>query len=271
MTTQTPLDLGPRDYGWLIAAFLLLFLSFIPVLLPKADSIPEPQTIEPRTAPAHKHHRVVLLIVDGLGYRKALKSKLMPHLEARARSSASGMGLASFPTITPSGLRAILAGHRIANEPQLPTGFRTPGELDSVMARAVAGGLKAYVIGQFTWGAIFPNAHGANFSEVKYNGIAIKYGTDGRGELAVNYDDLVLKRAQPIIDGKSGDWDFLALHLFEADSIGHAVGIDNDLYDDHLRWLDTKIHEFTRKLESQRPTTVLLLADHGQVGARKRS
>lgn len=249
------------EHGWAASALLLLFLSLIPVLLPMSDAIPELALPASSAAPAKAHSRVVLLIVDGLGYGKALQSGWMPRLQARLPGAASGAALASFPTITPTGLRGIMSGHRMVSEPQMPTGLQTPAESDSVLARAAAAGLKAFVIGQFTWPPIFPGGHGAELTVIPYDGVRLRED-HGRRENAVNYDEAVLAAGAPIINGERGAWDLLVLHLFEADSLGHAVGTEDALYRAHLNWLDRRIDEMARAMRA--PTTFLLVGDHGQ-------
>lgn len=254
---------GLFDYGWITSVLLLLFLSLIPLLLPMADAVPEPVRPDDRPIAARKHPRVVIMMVDGLGYRKAVKSHLMPYLEGRIPISAFGMALASFPTITPTGLRAIFSGHRMTSEPQLPTGMKTSPELDSVMSRATAAGLKTFVIGQFAWPPLFPGLHGAQFVMIPYKGPSLKYDY-GKRSMVLNYDDLVLQAAAPILAGERGPWDLLVLHLFETDSIGHATGTEDSLYTEHLPWLDHKIEDLSRSIQEEQPTTFLLVADHGQ-------
>lgn len=251
------------EYGWINCALLLLALSLLPFLLPMADAIPKPTTPSEMGVSARAHNRVVLMIVDGLGYRRAVDPSLMPHLSARLRVSAAGTALASFPTITPSGLRAIIAGHRTASEPQMPTGIRTSSESDSILARAAKAGLNCFVVGQFSWEPLFPSAHGAQLTTIAHGGIEVRYDHDKIEDMS-RYDEEVLRAAEPVVSGQRGRWDLLVLHLFESDVIGHALGTATGVYPAHLRWLDQRIEQFSRRVEESGPTTFLLLADHGQ-------
>ena len=251
------------EYGWTASLALLLYLSVLPLLLPKADAIPDNALPAAKSAAARPHARVVLIIVDGLGYGKAVNRTFMPLFVERIKTSAFGMGIASFPTITPSGLRSILSGHRMSAEPQLPTGVSTPPEADSVMSRAVAAGLKVYAVGQFTWPPIFPDGHGANLTIIPYTGISIHFDHSSQESLS-QYDTQVLHAAEPVLRGAKGRWDLLILHMFESDPIAHAIGTQQPIYRNHLRVVDLKIDELSKRLQAQAPTTFVMLADHGQ-------
>lgn len=250
------------EYGWLTSVLLLLSLSLVPFLLPMGDAIPEPAKPLSNPKPARAHSRVVLIIVDGLAYRRATNKAYMPYLCDRRSTAAFGQGLASFPTITPTGLRGILGGHRMVSEPQSPTGMRTAAEADSILARASAAGLKAFVIGQFSWPPLFPAGHGAQLTVIPYYGLVIRH-EHGPRDIVSQYDAQVLAAAQPVLRGERGSWDFLVLHFFEPDSIGHECGTAGGVYQIHLRWLDRQIETLSRTLAKGPPTTFLLLADHG--------
>ena len=251
------------ESGWIAPVALLLFMSVLPLLLPKADAIPETTSPSTGHVAARPHSRVVLIIVDGLAYSKAVNRAYMPMFVERIKTSAFGMGLASFPTITPTGLRGILSGHRMSAEPQLPTGVQTPGEADSVMARAVASGLKVFAVGQFCWPPLFADGHGAQVTIIPYNGMSIHYDHGGQESIS-GYDNQVLHAAEPVLHGRKGPWDLLILHMFEADPIGHAVGTQQPIYRNHLRWVDLKVDELSQRLQAEAPTTFVMLADHGQ-------
>ncbi|MFI5363098.1 MAG: alkaline phosphatase family protein [Elusimicrobiota bacterium] len=250
------------ERGWVAPLTLLLFLSILPFLLPKADAIPETTPPSAERVAARPHARVVVFIVDGLGYAKAVKGGLMPRFVARIKTSAFGTALASFPTITPTGLRGILSGHRMI-EPQLPTGAKLSPEADSIMARAAAAGLKVFAVGQFCWPPLFPGGHGAQVTVIPYNGIVIHYN-HGQQVLVSTYDMQVLHAAEPVLRGTKGPWDLLVLHLFESDPIAHSVGTRQPVYDDHLKWVDMKIDELSTRLQAEAPTTLVMVADHGQ-------
>jgi hypothetical protein len=251
------------EYGWIAPLTLLLFLSVLPLLLPKADAIPEDTPASADRVAARPHARVVLIIVDGLGYGKAVNRAYMPLFVERIKTSAFGMGLASFPTITPSGLRAILSGHHMSAEPQLPTGVETPAETDSVMSRAVAAGLKVFAVGQFTWPPLFPDGHGAHLTLIPYSGISIHFDHQEQESIS-RYDTQVLHAAEPVLRGAMGPWDLLILHLFESDPIAHAIGTQQPIYRNHLRLVDIKIDELSKRLQAEAPTAFVMLADHGQ-------
>jgi hypothetical protein len=117
------------------------------------------------------------------------------------------------------------------------------------------------VFGQFTWEPIFPRGHGASLRVVPYEGISVRYE---HGEIVSQYDDRILRAAAPVLDGKMGPWDLVVLHLFESDPLAHAVGTVSDHYRNHLRWVDRKIEELSRRISADGPTTFVMLADHGQ-------
>ena len=251
------------ESGWTSSLLLLLIISFVPFIIPMADAIPSSVRALAQEPAARQHNRVVLIIVDGLGYRKATERGLMPYLQARIKRSAFGVGLASFPSITPMGLRAIMSGHGMVSQPEMPTGIYTSPEKDSILARAVAGGLKAFVIGQFTWEPLFPRGHGAELTIVPYKAIET-HMEHGVMESDSHYDAEVLDAAEPILRGRKGKWDLLVLHLFESDPIGHLTGTETTIYHKHLRWVDRAVEKLSARLQAQEPTTFMMLADHGQ-------
>ncbi len=253
----------PLSFGWIAPVTLLLFLSALPFLLPVADDLPAKVFPSAARVFGRTHARVVLIIVDGLGYDKAINHAYMPLLAARAKKSAFGAGMASFPTITPSGLRAILSGHRVSVEPQLPTGVRTQPETDSVMSRASASGLKVFIFGQFTWPAVFPGGQGARLTVIPFSSIVALPGLHEQESLA-RYDRQVLEAAEPVLEGAVGSWDLVILHLFESDPIAHMIGTEQPLYRNHLRWVDFEVAKLSKRLQARAPTTFVLTADHGQ-------
>jgi len=243
------------EYGWIVPLLLFCFISLIPILLPMASIAPEAAKPPDRIAAARAHRRTVLLIVDGLGIRKALAPGWMPRLRERTRKAAFGTAWASYPTITAPGITAIMAGHRTHPRPRTPEAAG-PEEIDSVLSRASAARLRSIVVGQYTWKPLF-KGHGAVIRE-----IAVK--KHNRSSPPAGYDAQVLKEAEGVLRGRFGAWDLLVLHFFEPDLTGHVLGTVDKAYKSHMLWLDERIEAFSAEAQAQAPTEFLLLADHGQ-------
>jgi len=186
-------------------------------------------------------------MVDALGADSALAPGWMPELQARLPRAAHGVGLASFPTLTPNGLRALLSGRTGVPEPVFLGGMSADWETDSVLSRASAAGRQVFTIGQQDWPALF-QGHAAHMELVPYV---------GRPD-----DEEVLRRALAAAKGERGPWDFLAVHLFDLDGVGHHHGVGSAAYRRKLLWLDARIAELAAAAGKQ--AAVLVTGDHGQ-------
>ena len=173
----------------------------------------------------------------------------MPYLQKRLSKTAHGIALASFPTVTGPGLRAIISGHRIINFGEFPGGIQSAGEADSILSRAVAGSLKTFGIGQQDWSTLF-SSHGADLTIFPYSGPYKSY-----------YDSEVFERARSIIE--KGQWDFLGVHFFGTDPLGHMYGIHSVQYGKELISVDEMIDDLTKIAGPN--TTFIMTADHGQM------
>lgn len=240
---------------------LLAFMTAVVALLPTADVVPAAPIPQEAGAAARPHDRVVVFMIDGLGRRVALAPGAMPKLQDRLPKSAVGTALAVFPTITSQGLRTMFSGHEPIPQPDFPGGIKDSAEPDSVLKRAAAAGLRVCVVGQYNWPALF-SGHGESLINVPYHGLNVVTGADGRREVVDDYDERVLAAAEPWLAGKDS-CDLLVLHIFEQDPIGHLVGTADPLYRKHLLWVDDAVDRVSRRLAAQRPTTFILLADHG--------
>ncbi|MCX5795927.1 MAG: alkaline phosphatase family protein [Elusimicrobia bacterium] len=230
----------------IFTAALLGTVSLVPLLIPRAERFtPKVQPVPIAGARAPVAPRLIFIMVDGLGSDMALSSGFMPRLQAQLRQAAWGTALASFPTLTPNGLRALLSGRTGVPEPVFLGGMPAHWERDSVMARASAAGRRVFTIGQQDWPALFKD-HAAHMELVAYT---------GRPE-----DPEVLRRAMRILRGDG--WDFLAIHLFDLDGIGHREGTRSADYRRKLLWLDGRIMELAAAAGPQ--AAVLVTADHGQ-------
>jgi len=234
--------------GWIFAAALLGAVSLLPLLIPRAERFTpkvRPEPIAGARAPLAP--RVLFILVDGMGSNAALSRGWMPRLQARLQQAAWGIALASFPTLTPNGLRALLSGRTGVPEPVFLGGMSADWEVDSVLARADAAGRRVFTIGQQDWSALF-KGHAAHMDLVPYE------GRPGDAE--------VFRRAMRILQDHGRGWDLLAIHLFDLDGIGHHDGIGSADYCRKLLWLDDRITELAAAAGPQ--AAVLLTADHGQ-------
>ncbi|MDD5630277.1 MAG: alkaline phosphatase family protein, partial [Elusimicrobia bacterium] len=234
--------------GWVFAAALLAALSLVPFLLPGAERfVPtrKPEPIAPGSRP--QAPRLLFVMVDALGTAGAYSPGWMPRLQARLPKAAHGAALASFPTLTPNGLRALLSGRTGVPEPVFLGGLAAQAELDSVLARAGAAGRMVVAIGQQDWPALF-TGHAARLELVPYT---------GRPD-----DDEVFRRALAAAQGAHGRWDILAVHLFDLDGIGHKHGVGSPEYRRKLLWLDERIAELAAAAGPN--AAVLVTGDHGQ-------
>jgi hypothetical protein len=216
------------------------------VLIPRAERFtPKVQPKPIASARAPLAPRLLFILVDGMGVNASLQPGWMPRLQARLPRAAWGVALASFPTLTPNGLRALLSGRTGVPEPVFLGGMSADWESDSIMARAQAAGRRVYTIGQQDWTALF-QSHAAHMDVVPYE------GRSGDAE--------VFRRAMVILKGR--DWDLLAIHLFDLDGIGHHDGIGSANYCRKLLWLDERIAELAAAAGPQ--SAVVVVSDHGQ-------
>jgi len=238
----------PGRCGWIFAAALAAAVSLIPLLIPRTERLtasvsPEPvEGARPPLAP-----RVLFILVDGLGANAALHPGWMPILQARLKRSASGIALASFPTVTPSGLRALLGGRTGMPQPAFLGGMRPDWSSDSVLLRARAAGRRVFVVGQQDWGVLF-KGHTQHMDIVPYVGLP--------------GDKEVLRRAFLVLNGRRGPWEMLAIHLFDLDPLGHHDGVGGPKYRRKLLWLDKRIAELAAA--AGKDACVVVTADHGQ-------
>lgn len=239
---------GPSKLPKILSAGVLACataLPFYPFLFPQRGTPATASAARPAAAPSS---RVVVLILDGVGARVAFEPGSMPLLQARLPSAARGTGLASFPTLTPPGLRAVMSGHRSLPEAEIPGGHRRQ-EPDSVPRRAAAAGLKAFIVGQQDWPPLFGD-QGVSMDVVNYQGP----GPD--------YDAGIHAAAREIVSGRRGPWDLAVVHYFSLDPLAHLIGTEAQDYRNRLKLLDRRIDELVA-LAGPR-TTFVLTADHGQ-------
>ena len=237
---------------WVFALILLGALALFPLRLPEIDRFtpgvrPEPmQTFRKPLVP-----KVLFIMVDALGANAAYKPGWMPRLQQRAQEGASGIGLASFPTITVSGIVSLMSGHRMHPGLQMVGTLEPPQEFDSVFARASAAGLKTVIVGEQDWERFFKH-HGADLELVPFH-----------GSPPMDYDEKVLLKVRQAM--RTGNWNFLAVHLFDLDAVGHLSGLSNPLYQQKLLWLDQRIQELAALAGPQ--AAVVVSSDHGMTWA----
>lgn len=222
-------------------------VPFYPFLLPQASLRKEGAAVPAQPAP-RKDARVLLFVLDGVGARIAFDADRMPLLGTRLRFSARGIAEATFPTITPAGLRAIIAGRRGTPEPEFPGG-PAADEPGSVLRRASVAGLPAVVVGQQNWGQMF-GEHGAFIETIPYLG-----GSGG------DYDAATFAAASRLMSAKP--WNLFVVHFFGADPIAHRYGTEGPKYHARIREIDAFVASLARRAGPR--TTVVVTADHGQM------
>jgi len=244
---------SPPEPTWAFAAVLLCAATLAPLLVPQFERLtgttqPVPM-VGSRAAPAP---RLIVVVVDGLGAGPAFTPGWMPKLQAHGDRGAVGVALASFPTVTPPGVRAIFTGRRISPRPGFPGAGKPDRELDSVFARAVAAGRRVFVFGQQDYAAMF-EGHAPGMGVVPYHGPP------------ANYDKSIIKLGLTVLRGERGRWDLLTLHLFDLDIVGHLYRADSARYREKLAEVDRAIDALAELAGPE--TAVVVTADHGQLEA----
>jgi len=248
--------LSSGAFAAIIAVTAIVAAALTPFFPYWMQQLPKPRTDRPflaEPAPPGTRRHVLLFLLDGVGPRVAYGRDRMPLLLARLPATAYGIGLAHFPTITPSGLRAIMSGHHALPHAEFSDTQMEP-EADSVLRRASEAGLKVFVVGQQYWPMMF-GAHGAKISVIEYS------HSEG-GVKAANYDASVYAAARATLLKGPKAWDFMVVHLFGGDLTAHAYGTEGPQYRQVLRQIDVYVDELSKLAGPD--ATVMITADHGQ-------
>jgi hypothetical protein len=219
------------------------FLVPAPVL-PAGELSPDSQRVR-----NHPPRRVLLILLDGVGARVSFRPGSMPRLQQRIADgeAAWGVAIAPFPTLTPSGLRAMFTGRHGPPEAELPGGPRAR-EPDSVFMRAAAAGYRVVGVGQHDWSGMFAN-HGMSIDVIPYNGPGPDYDID------------VFAKIKQVLSSPEG-WDFAAVHFFGLDPYAHVHGTEGPEYAARLRRADFYVQELAKLAGPN--AAVIVDSDHGQ-------
>ena len=238
-----------RAPNWALPIALLAALTLVPFRVPRSEALTGNERTAPLAAARAPAGRVLFILIDGLGVNAAYHPGWMPRLQARRESAAWGTAWASFPTITPSGVASLMSGHRRRPAVEVPGGAVPTREADSLLAHTSAAGRKVFVVGQQDWRHLYAG-HGASMDILDYEGPPL------------HYDETQIERVLPVVAGRRGPWDLVALHLFDLDPIGHLEGIGGPHYLAKLRWLDETVEKLAALAGPK--TIVVVTADHGQ-------
>ncbi len=205
--------------------------------------------IEPAGVTGSLTRRLVLVIVDGLGFAGVDE---MPVLKDIGSRGAAFSLLVSQPSLSFPGWTTLLSGAPPEISGVTTNGFKGPVPVDSLFDAAGRAGLKTALVADEEWKALL----GASVARAAYVGAS--RATDAASSKKA--DDAVLQAAIGEID--RGDARFIVVHFSSVDAAGRASGAAGAAYQAASAEVDARIAKILAELDLT-SDTMIVTSDHG--------
>lgn len=210
---------------------------------------PYPFPIEPGEATARVTRRLVLVIVDGLGFGGVDE---MPVLKDIGSRGAAFSLLVSQPSLSYPGWTTLLTGAPPEISGVTTNAYRGAVPVDSLFDAARRAGVKTALVASEDWKVLF----GASVARATY------VNATAAADVAVSKktDNEVLRAALGEIE--RGDARFLVVHFSSVDAAGHASGAASAAYETASAEVDARIGKILANLDLT-SDTIVVTSDHG--------
>ena len=198
-------------------------------------------------------HKLLLVVVDGLRHDSALASADLPIARELAARGASGVAVASEPTMTGAGVRTLGTGV----PPELMDVFRNSDmpavHFDHLLAALRSRGHVVAVIGDHTWTDLFGDAVAESFTTNRLS--MVQRHLD---PIHLPDREFVREAVRVLHQGKAT---VLVVHLIGVDYASHSWGPKSSRFRERLHELDAQLRTILASVGPE--WLVVLTSDHG--------
>lgn len=219
------------------------------------DTPPKPGTVFDWAQEKPLTQRVVFILVDALRNDTSHNAKLMPYLAELRAQGASATSHSQEPSYSAPGYSTIAVGAwpHLNDGPAFNLDYKdiSTWTQDNIFSAVHRAGLKTAVSGYNWFEKLIPQSDvDASYYTAEYDAAA---------------DVAVTEAALPWI--KSGNYQFIFIHLDQVDTAGHYEGGPQDpRWDEAAARVDDHIREIVSHLDLE-VDTVFITSDHGQIDA----